>query len=150
MPTKNTKAVQAKKTKTFTGFSEFERSAMKERANELLADSSEGERLLLGKIAEMTGEDRALAEKVHHIITANAPELTPKTWYGMPAYANKDDKVVCFFQAAIKFKARYATLGFNDPAKLDDGDMWPTSYALMKLTPEVEKTIIALVKKAAR
>lgn len=138
-----------KKGKTFQGFSDFERAAMKERAQELLRDKSEGETALLEKIAQLKGSDRAMAERIHAIVTANAPTLQPKTWYGMPAYANKDGKVVCFFQSAEKFKARYATLGFNDPAKLDDGSMWPTSFALKKLTSTEEAKIAALVKKAA-
>jgi uncharacterized protein YdhG (YjbR/CyaY superfamily) len=109
---------------------------------------ADGERDLLAKVAEMPESDRVMAERIHAVITATAPELAPKTWYGMPAYANADGKVVCFFQAADKFKARYATFGFNDDAKLDDGAMWPTSWALTKLTPADEKKIGALVKKA--
>ena len=135
------------------GFTDEERAAMKERAQELKAearankDKAAGESALLAKIAEMEGPDRAMAERLHEIITASAPALSPKTWYGMPAYA-KDGKVVCFFQSAQKFKARYATFGFNDTANLDEGAMWPTSFALKELTPDVEAEIVALVKKA--
>ena len=133
------------------GFTAEERAAMKERARELKAEAAkaDGEKALLAKIDEMTGKDRAMAKRVHAIVTAAAPELSPKTWYGMPAYA-KDDKVVCFFQAADKFKARYATFGFNDTANLDEGSMWPTSWALTKLTADDEARIGALVKKAVR
>jgi uncharacterized protein YdhG (YjbR/CyaY superfamily) len=137
------------------GFTDEERAAMKERAKELKAearrkqDRSKGESDLLAKIAEMEGPDRAMAERLHEIMKANAPALSPKTWYGMPAYA-KDGKVVCFFQSAQKFKARYATLGFSDTANLDEGDMWPTSYALKELTADAEAEIIALVKKAVQ
>ena len=120
---------------------------MRERAKEAKG-GADGESDLLAKIAEMADPDRALAERVHAIVTAGAPDLTPKTWYGMPAYA-KDGQVVCFFQPALKFKARYATLGFSDKANLDDGAMWPTSYALTKLTAADEKKIAALVKQAA-
>ena len=132
------------------GFTEDERAAMKERARELKAEAkgADGERELLAKVAEMSQPDRGMAEKVHAIIRKNAPQLSSKTWYGMQAWA-KGDKVVCFFQAAAKFKARYATLGFSDVAALDDGAMWPTSYALTKLGPAEEKQIVALVKKAA-
>ena len=138
---------------TGKGFTDDERAAMKERAQELKAearrgkDREAGERDLLAKIAEMPGPDRALAERVHAIVTANAPDLMPKTWYGMPAYAT-DGKVVCFFQSAEKFKSRYATLGFNDSANLDEGAMWATSFALKRLTAADEKRIAALVKKA--
>ncbi|MFB9660311.1 iron chaperone [Glycomyces mayteni] len=142
--------------KTSVGFSDDERSAMKEHAEELKKEQRRGKRAtkadgtadVLAKISEMEGPDRVLAERVHEIVTANAPGLTPKTWYGMPAYA-RDGKVVCFFQSAQKFKARYATLGFNDPAALDDGDMWPTAFALTDITPAVEKRIAALVAQAA-
>lgn len=134
------------------GFTAEERAAMKERAKELKAAKGgkkvDGTAEVLEKIAAMAGEDRVLAERLHEIITNAAPELSPKTWYGMPAYA-RDGKVICFFQDAGKFKARYATLGFQDAANLDDGAMWPTSFALTKLTPAVEKQIVALVKKAA-
>ena len=135
------------------GFTEDEKAAMKERARELKAearatkDKADGEADLLAKIAEMPASDRAMAQKIHAIVKANAPNLVPKTWYGMPAYA-KDGNVVCFFQAADKFKSRYATLGFNNDARLDDGSMWPTSWALTKLTAADEKRIAALVKKA--
>jgi uncharacterized protein YdhG (YjbR/CyaY superfamily) len=138
-----------------TGFTAEERAAMKERAQELKAEArrgrgggkADGEADLLAKIAEMQGPDRDMAERLHAIITASAPSLSPKTWYGMPAYA-KDGKVVCFFQSAEKFKARYATFGFNDAANLDDGDMWPTSFALKALTAAEESRIAALVKQA--
>ena len=135
--------------KTSRGFSAEERAAMKERAQELKAEErrADGEKALLAKIAEMPKPDRAMAERLHAIITANAPDLSPKTWYGMPAYA-KDGKVVCFFQSAQKFKTRYATLGFSDRANLDKGAMWPTSFALKELTAAEEKKIGALVKKA--
>jgi uncharacterized protein YdhG (YjbR/CyaY superfamily) len=136
------------------GFTDEERAAMKERARELKAEArtnkkkEEGERDLLAKIAEMPEPDRTMAERVHEIVTASAPDLWPKTWYGMPAYA-RDGKVVCFFQSADKFNARYATLGFNDTASLDEGAMWPTAFALKELTPAVEARIGELVKKAA-
>ena len=126
-----------------------ERAAMKERARELKAskDRAAGEADLLEKIAEMKGSDRQMAKRLHEIVTATAPDLWPRTWYGMPAYA-KDGKVLCFFQSAQKFNSRYATFGFSDEANLDDGAMWPTSYALKKLTPADERKIGALVKKA--
>lgn len=133
-----------------SGFTEEERAAMKERAQELkarLRAKEDGERDVLAKIAEMQAPDRVMAQRLHAIIKGNAPTLSPKTWYGMPAYA-KDDQVVCFFQSAQKFKARYATLGFSDKAKLDQGNMWPTSFALSELTPAEEATIAALVKNA--
>jgi|SRR3972149_2037472 len=130
------------------GFSDFERTAMKERAQEVMTGKSEGESALLAKIAAMPEPDKTIAKRLHTIIKANAPMLTPKTWYGMPAYANSEGKVVCFFQSADKFKARYATLGFSDAAKLDEGAMWPTSFALKKLTAAEEKKIAALLKKA--
>jgi uncharacterized protein YdhG (YjbR/CyaY superfamily) len=131
------------------GFSDEERAAMKERAQELKAAerNADGESALLAKIAEMPGPDRAMAKRLHAIIKASAPTLSPKTWYGMPAYA-RDGKVVCFFQSADKFKSRYATLGFSDVANLDDGDMWPTTFALKELTAAEEARIGALVKKA--
>ncbi len=132
-------------TKSFTA---EERSAMKERAREAMG-KSDGEGALLDKIAEMPQADRVLAERLHTIIKETAPDLTPKTWYGMPAYA-KDGKVVCFFQSAHKFKSRYATFGFNDAANLDSGAMWPTSFALKELTDTEERKIRALVKKAVR
>jgi uncharacterized protein YdhG (YjbR/CyaY superfamily) len=127
------------------GFTAEERAAMKERAKEL--KSAGGEQEVLAKIAEMPQSDRAMAERVHAIVKASAPDLVPRTWYGMPAYA-KDDKVVCFFKSAAKFKSRYATLGFSDKANLDNGVMWPTDFALKKLTAAEEKKIAALVKKA--
>lgn len=140
---------------TKKGFSKEEQAAMKERAKELKAEAQankkreDGEKDLLKKIGEMSGSDRAMAERIHEIITANAPQLWPKTWYGMPAYTRDGEgKVVCFFQSAEKFDARYATFGFNDTANLDDGNMWPTAFALKKLTAVEEKQIIALVKKA--
>ena len=136
------------------GFSDAERAAMKERARELKAearagkDRAAGERAALAKIAEMPQPDRSMAERIHAIITASAPALSPKTWYGMPAYA-KDGKIVCFFQGADKFQARYATLGFNDAADLDEGNMWATAFALAKLTDAEEARIAELVRKAA-
>jgi uncharacterized protein YdhG (YjbR/CyaY superfamily) len=134
---------------TQKGFTAEERAAMKERAKELKAEreGKAGESDLLAKIAEMPQPDRAMAERLHVLIKASAPALSPKTWYGMPAYA-KEGKVVCFFQSADKFKARYATFGFSDQANLDDGAMWPTSFALRKLTPVDEKKIVKLLKKA--
>ncbi|MBA3689181.1 MAG: DUF1801 domain-containing protein [Chloroflexi bacterium] len=135
------------------GFSEEEKGAMRERAKELKAearaskDKAEGESDVLAKIAEMPPADRAMAERLHALITASAPELAPKTWYGMPAYT-KDGKLVCFFKAASKFDSRYATFGFEENANLDDGAMWPTSWALTKLTAADEARIGALVKKA--
>jgi len=142
----------AKRTATSSkGFTAEERAAMKERARELKAEAAkaDGEKALLAKIAEMKGNDRELATRIHAIVTAAAPSLSPKTWYGMPAYA-KDGKIVCFFQSAEKFDARYATFGFSDEANLDQGIMWPTSWALTKLTAAEEKKITALVKKAVR
>ena len=136
-----------------TGFTAEERAAMQERARELKAASrsragkADGESDLLAKIAEMPEADRSMAESLHAVIMASAPMLQPKTWYGMPAYA-RDGKVVCFFQSAVKFKSRYATLGFSDQAHLDDGTMWPTSFALTELTAADEARIAALVKKA--
>ena len=135
-------------------FSAAEREAMKERAREAKAEAkanrtrADGERDLLAKVSEMPPADRTMAKKLHAIVTKTAPGLMPKTWYGMPAYANEDGKVVCFFQSAHRFDSRYATFGFNDAAKLDDGQMWPTTYALKKLTVADEKKIAALVKKA--
>ena len=137
------------------GFSAEERAAMKERAAELRAEGRKGAKkadalqAALDAIAAMAPDDRALAERVHATVTATAPQLSPKTWYGMPAYANEDGKVVVFFKDAGKFKGRYATLGFDDAAHLDDGPMWPTSYALTGWTPAVEKKVAALVKAAA-
>jgi len=136
------------------GFTAEERAAMRERAKEQKAearankDKAEGESALLAKIAEMHEPDRAMAERLHEIVKASAPSLSPKTWYGMPAYANKDGKVVCFFQSAQKFNARYATLGFNNAANLDEGAMWPTSFALKELTDTEEARIGALVERA--
>jgi uncharacterized protein YdhG (YjbR/CyaY superfamily) len=140
-------------TRKSKGFTDEERAAMKERAQELKAearmnkDRAAGERAVLEKIAEMPEPDRALSKRLHAIITASAPDLSPKTWYGMPAYA-RDGKVVVYFQSAHKFKSRYATLGFSDEANLDDGAVWPTSFALKELTAAAEATIGALVKKA--
>jgi uncharacterized protein YdhG (YjbR/CyaY superfamily) len=136
------------------GFSAEERAAMKERAAELRAEGRKGAKkadalqAVLDRIAEMAPADRALAERVHAIVMANAPSLTPKTWYGMPAYANADGEVVLFFQDAGKFKYRYSTLGFQEAANLDDGDMWPVSYALAQWSPEVEARVVALVTAA--
>jgi uncharacterized protein YdhG (YjbR/CyaY superfamily) len=140
--------------KTSKGFTDDEMAAMKQRAKELKAEAKasknreEGEKALLDAIAEMQEPDRSMAKKLHKIISANAPALMPKTWYGMPAYADQEGNVICFFQTAQKFKARYATFGFNDKAHLDDGAFWPTSFALKELTPAVEAKIEALVKKA--
>ena len=150
-PVKRTTA----KAKTYDGFAAEERAAMKDRAQELKADRRRGssttpedeEGTVLTKIAEMQESDRALAERLHAVIKANAPTLSPRLWYGMPAYA-KDGKVLCFFQSAQKFKSRYAMLGFSDQAKLDEGAMWPTYFALTKLTAADEKKIGALVRKA--
>jgi uncharacterized protein YdhG (YjbR/CyaY superfamily) len=142
--------VDKQTTKASKGFTDEERAAMRERAKEQKAQATreDGERDLLAKIAEMKGTDRAMAERLHAIVTASAPSLSPKTWYGMPAYANKDGKIVCFFQPAEKFKTRYATFGFNDSAHLDDGTLWPTAFALKELTAADEAKITALVKKA--
>jgi uncharacterized protein YdhG (YjbR/CyaY superfamily) len=129
------------------GFTEEERAAMKERVRELKSGKADGESDLLAKIAEMPEGDRAMAKRIHAIVTASAPSLAPKTWYGMPAYA-RGDQIICFFQSAQKFKARYATLGFSDKAKLDEGAMWPTTFALKELTAAEEARIVALVKKA--
>jgi len=155
-PAKKDTRTSAKRTtasKTSTRFTEDERAAMKERARELKAearanqDREAGEHDLLAKIAEMPKADRVMAERFHTIVTASAPALSPKTWYGMPAYA-RDGKIVCFFKSADKFKSRYATFGFEEWANLDDGAMWPTSFALTELTAAEEKKIAALVKKA--
>jgi uncharacterized protein YdhG (YjbR/CyaY superfamily) len=147
---KSTKSTTATDTEA-NGFTDEERAAMKERAKELKASKkkgkADGESDVLAKIAEMPEADRIMAERLHALIKANVPDLSPKTWYGMPAYA-RDGKVVCFFQSAAKFKARYATFGFNDTANLDEGSMWPTSFALKELTPAEEERIVALVKKA--
>ncbi len=139
--------------KNAEGFSKEEQAAMKERAKELKAEArasksrEEGEKDLLEKIAEMPESDRVLAARIHELVRESAPDLMPKTWYGMPAYA-RDGKVVCFFQGAARFEARYATIGFNDTAHLDDGVMWPVSFAVIEMTPEVEAKIRALVKQA--
>ncbi len=133
--------------KTSKGFTDEERGAMRERVQELKVDKADGESAVLAKIAAMPEPDRALAERLHAIITASAPALSPKLWYGMPAYA-RDGKVVCFFQPAHKFKTRYATFGFNDSANLDEGAMWPVAFALKELTAAEEAKIAALVKKA--
>ena len=153
--TKGTRTMPAKDTTTSSdGFTAQERAAMKERAAELRAEGKKGTKkadglqAVLDKIAEMAPQDRALAERVHIAVTATAPELSPKTWYGMPAYSNAEDKIVVFFQDSGKFKYRYSTLGFQDVANLDDGAMWPVSYALMEWTPEVEKRVAELVRAA--
>ena len=136
------------------GFSAEERAAMKERAAELRAEGKKGAKkadglqAVLDRIAQMAPDDRVLAERVHVIVTASAPELSPKTWYGMPAYANADGQVVVFFQDAGKFKYRYSTLGFQEAANLDDGDIWPVSYALAQWSPAVEKKVVKLIKSA--
>jgi uncharacterized protein YdhG (YjbR/CyaY superfamily) len=142
-----TAMAERKSAKASKRFTDEERAAMKERAQELKAGKADGESDVLAKIAEMPEPDRAMAERLHALIKASAPELSPRTWYGMPAYA-KDGKVVCFFQSAHKFKSRYATFGFSDKANLDDGGMWPNSFALKELTAAEEATIAALVKKA--
>lgn len=137
------------------GFSAQERAAMKERAKELKAEArasknkAQGESDLLAKIAEMPEPDRTMAARIHELVKANVPDLAPKTWYGMPAYT-RDGKVICFFQSAQKFEARYCTFGFNDAANLDDGNMWPTTFALKALTPAEEEKIVALIRKAIR
>jgi uncharacterized protein YdhG (YjbR/CyaY superfamily) len=137
------------------GFTAAERAAMKERAAELRAEGKKGAKkadglqAVLDRISQMAPEDRALAERVHVIVTATAPELSPRTWYGMPAYANPDGKVVVFFQDAGKFSYRYSTLGFQEAANLDDGDLWPVSYALTKWSPAVEKKVVELIKAAS-
>ena len=147
------KSTTKKATQKSKGFTAEEKAAMKERAKELKAeeraskDRAAGENDLLAKIAEMPEPDRSMATRLHAIVKASAPALSPKTWYGMPAYA-MDDKVVCFFTPASKFNARYATFGFNDSANLDEGDMWPTSFALKELTATEEAKISALVKRA--
>jgi uncharacterized protein YdhG (YjbR/CyaY superfamily) len=150
-PAKSTRASK----KSSSGFTAEEKAAMKERAKELKAearakkDRAAGERDVLAKIAELPKSDRAMAKRIHAIVTESAPDLWPRTWYGMPAYA-KDGKVVCFFTPASKFKERYATFGFNAAANLDKGNMWPTSFALNELTPAEEKKLAALVKRAVR
>jgi uncharacterized protein YdhG (YjbR/CyaY superfamily) len=147
-PRKSAKSTRATD-KGSKGFTAEERAAMRERAQELKAEArkADGEKALLAKVAEMPEPDRVMAERLHAIVKASAPALAPKTWYGMPAYA-KEGKVVCFFQSADKFKSRYATFGFSDTANLDEGAMWPTSFALKKLTAADEAKIKALVKKA--
>lgn len=153
MATTKKTAQKTTKPRSASGFTDAERAAMKERAEELKAEGRGGKKksdeanACLAKIAEMSEPDRTLAERIHAIITEVAPELSPKTWYGMPAYA-KDGKNVCFFQAAEKFESRYATLGFEDPANLDDGTMWPTAYAVTDLTDAEVKRIETLVKQA--
>jgi uncharacterized protein YdhG (YjbR/CyaY superfamily) len=147
-------STRAKTGTTSKGFTDAERAAMKERAKELKAearwnkDKAAGEKDVLAKIAEMKGSDRALAKRLHELVKASAPDLSPRTWYGMPAYANKDGKVVCYFKSAQKFKERFATFGFNDAANLDEGAMWPTVFGLKELTAAEESKIAALVKKA--
>jgi uncharacterized protein YdhG (YjbR/CyaY superfamily) len=156
-PAKKTAQTSAKRTSASTSetFTAEERAAMKARAQELKAEAranknkADGERELLAAISAMKGQDRAMAKRLHAIVAAAAPDLWPKTWYGMPAYA-KDGKVVCFFQAAEKFNSRYATFGFSDEANLDNGALWPTAFALKELTATEEKKISALVKKAVR
>ncbi len=143
-----------KDTRKSEGFTAEEKAAMKARAQEMKAEArasrnrKEGEKAALAAIAQMKGSDNSLAKRIHEIVTAAAPELMPKTWYGMPAYADKEGKVICFFQAAGKFNVRYATFGFQPDAKLDDGNMWAASFALVRLTSAEEAKIIALVKKA--
>ena len=146
---KSTKA-KAAASQNSKGLSKEEIAAMKETLKERKAfkNKEEAEQAVLAKIAEMKGSDHAMAKRIHEIIKASAPTLSPKTWYGMPAYANENDKIVCFFQAAAKFNARYATFGFNDSASLDEGAMWPVAFALRELTAADEKKIAALVKKA--
>ncbi|PYP09103.1 MAG: hypothetical protein DMD59_10065 [Gemmatimonadetes bacterium] len=143
-PKKNT---QKSAKRTFKGFTDDERVAMKERARELKADTADGENAVLAKIAAMPEADRVMGKRLHAIIRASAPALAPRLWYGMPAYA-KDGKVVCFFQSAQKFKTRYATFGFSDKANLDDGALWPVAFALKELTAAAEAKISALVKQA--
>src|SRR5712692_988617 len=145
-PAKNTTATSKK----FKGLTDEEHGAMKERIQELRADKEDGESAVLAKIAEMQEPDRTMGKRLHAIIKESAPALSPRLWYGMPAYARdgKDGKVVCFFQTAQKFKTRYATFGFSDKANLDEGAMWPTAFALQELTPAAEARISALVKQA--
>ena len=149
---KPAKSTTTAKGKTGTGWSPEERAAAKAYAKELKEEArgANDEKAALAAIAAMPPKDRAMGKRIHAIVKASAPDLAPKTWYGMPAYADKDGKVICFFQSADKFKARYATFGFNDTANLDAGAMWPTSWALTKLTAADEKKIAALVKKAVR
>jgi uncharacterized protein YdhG (YjbR/CyaY superfamily) len=149
MKAKQKSAKSTATNKRYEGFTAEEKAAMQDRVQEMkvAAQKADGESEVLAKIAELPPTDRAMAKRLHAVIKASAPALSPKTWYGMPAYA-KDGKIVCFFQSAHKFKTRYATLGFNDAARLDEGNMWPTAFALMKLTPADEVRIGALVKKA--
>ena len=148
------KAATKKATNSKSGFTSEEQAAMKARAQELKAEArvsknrEEGEKAVFAAIEEMEEPDHSLALRLHELVSTSAPELMPKTWYGMPAYANSDGKVICFFQAASKFKARYATFGFQHDANLDEGDMWPTSFALIKLSQVVENQITDLVKRA--
>jgi len=144
---KTRKAAASTTAKNKKGFTDEERGAMRERAQELNADEADGESAVLAKIAAMSGPERAMGERLHALIKASAPVLSPRLWYGMPAYA-KDGKVVCFFQSAQKFRTRYATLGFSDKANLDDGSLWPVAFALKELTAAEEARISALVKKA--
>jgi uncharacterized protein YdhG (YjbR/CyaY superfamily) len=144
---KSAKSTTATK-KRYEGFTDEERDAMKSRVEEMKVGKADGESAVLAKIAEMPATDRDMASRIHALVKASAPALSPKLWYGMPAYA-KDGKIVCFFQTAQKFKTRYATFGFNDAAKLDEGSMWPTAFALTKLTAADEARIVALVKRAA-
>ena len=139
---------EKKPVKKTRGFTDDEKAAMRERAKETTTGTAEGESAVLAKIHAMTGSDRVIGERLHAIIKVNAPTLTPKTWYGMPAYANKEGKIVCFFQDARKFKTRFAMLGFSDKANLDEGHLWPVYFALTELTPAEEAKISALVKKA--
>jgi len=142
------KKATKKSAKADQGFSDEEKAAAKARVQELKASKGDGESDVLAKIAEMDAHDRAMAERLHAIMKANAPTLSPKTWYGQPAYATKDGKIICFFQPASKFKTRYSTLGFNDAANLDDGAMWPVAFALKDLNAAEEAKIVALVKQA--
>jgi uncharacterized protein YdhG (YjbR/CyaY superfamily) len=139
---------ERKPAKASKGFTDEEKAAMRERAQEMKASTVDGESAVLAKIHAMTGSDRAIGERLHAIIKASFPALSPKLWYGMPAYANREGKMVCFYQDARKFKTRYATLGFSDKASLDEGHMWPVYFALTELTAAEEARIIALVKKA--
>jgi uncharacterized protein YdhG (YjbR/CyaY superfamily) len=149
MPAKKPAAAGARSKKAAGGFSAEERAAMKERARELKAAASaaDGEKDVLAKIAKMVPADRAMAEALHALVKAHAPSLAPRTWYGMPAYA-RDGQTICFFQSSATFKTRYCTLGFSDKAKLDEGEMWPTAYALVRWTPQVEAQVLARVKRA--
>ena len=153
---KSAKKAATRAARKSEGWTDVEREAMKAHAREMKAEARRGrdraasEADLLSKVAEMPEPDRGMATRLHALVTRNAPELTPKTWYGMPAYANDEGKVVCFFQSAAKFKTRYATFGFTDSAHLDDGSMWPTSFALKKLGAAEEAQIAALVKRAVR